>query len=315
MKRFKNILLHTDGQAPSRFALKRAVDLAQRNQGRLTVVNVLEDLPRELLRLAAAMPSENLQSMAIQEMRERLETFVAPFQKEGPAIELEVLCGKPFIKIIGAVLRRQHDLVLTTAEGRSGLRERLFGSTSLHLMRKCPCPVWVLKPSRRQRFARILAAVDPDPLDVVRDGVNTKIMELATSLSALEAAELHMVHAWQVSEPSNWRNWQDRVSNAQADDWMEQTRAAHQRRFDELLGKFNFPELKPRLHLVKGEASTVIPQLAGKERIDLIVMGTLARAGLEGYFIGNTAETVLQRVVCSVLTVKPEGFVSPVLLD
>jgi universal stress protein E len=315
MKRFKNILLHTDGQASSRFALNRAVELAHRNQGRLTVVNVLEDLPREMLRLAAAMPSENLQDMAMQEVRERLETFVAPFQKEGPPIELEVLCGKPFIKIIRSVLRRQHDLVMTTAEGRSGLRETLFGSTSLHLMRKCPCPVWVLKPSRRPRFARILAAVDPDPLDVVRDGVNTKSMELATSLAALEEAELHVVHAWQVCDPSSWRNWQERVPKAQADDWVEQTRAAHQRRFDELLGKFNLPEMKPRLHLVQGEAGAVIPRLAGRVRIDLIVMGTLARAGLEGLFIGNTAETVLARVACSVLTVKPEGFVSPVMLD
>jgi universal stress protein E len=44
-------------------------------------------------------------------------------------------------------------------------------------------------------------------------------------------------------------------------------------------------------------------------------MGTLARSGLDGYFIGNTAETVLQHVACSVLTVKPDGFVSPVTLD
>ena len=44
-------------------------------------------------------------------------------------------------------------------------------------------------------------------------------------------------------------------------------------------------------------------------------MGTVARAGLEGYFIGNTAEMVLQRVACSVLTVKPDGFVTPVILD
>ena len=314
MKRFKNILFHTDGQAGSKLALNRALELANRNQGRLTVVNVLEELPRELLRPAAAMPSQNLQSMAMQEVRERLETFVAPFQKEGPPVELEVLYGKPFIEIIRAVLRRQHDLVMMTAEGRSGLREMIFGSTSLHLMRKCPCPVWVLKPSRRQRFARILAAVDPDPLDVVRDGVNTKIMELATSLAGLEESELHVGHAWQVCDPTGWRNWQERVPKAQADDWVEQTRAAHQRRFDELLGKFNMENLVPRLHLVEGEAGTVIPQLAAKERIDLIVMGTVARAGLEGLFIGNTAETVLQRVACSVLTVKPDGFVTPVKL-
>jgi nucleotide-binding universal stress UspA family protein len=315
MRRFKNILLHTDGQAGSRFALERAVELANRNQGRLTVVNVLEDLPRELLRLGAVTPVGDLQSAARQEVRERLEAFVAPFQKEGPPVEIKVLCGKPFIKIIRAVLHRRHDLVMMAAEGGSGLREKLFGSASLHLMRKCPCPVWVLRPSRRPRFARILAAVDPDPLDVVRDGVNTKIMELATSLAELESSELHVVHAWQVCHPSAWRNWRERVSKVQAKDWVEQTRAAHQRRFDELLSKFDLKELKHELHLVEGEAGTVVPQLAGKKRIDLIVMGTMARAGLEGYFIGNTAEAVLQCVACSVLTVKPDGFVSPVMLE
>lgn len=315
MKRFKDILFYTDGKADSRLALDRAVDLANRNHGRLTVVNVLEELPRELSRVAAAFPLEDLQSMAMQEARERLESLVAPFQEKGPPVELEVLYGKPFIEIIRAVLRRQHDLVMMTAEGQGGVRETLFGSTSLHLMRKCPCPVWLIKPSQTQRFARILAAVDPDPLDVVRDGVNTKIMELATSLAGLEQSELHVVHAWQVCDPSGWRNWQERVPKVQLDDWAEQTREAHQRRFDELLGKFNLKEQEHRLHLVKGDAGTVIPQLAGKEKIDLIVMGTLARAGLEGYFIGNTAETVLQNVACSVLTVKPDGFVSPVKPD
>ena len=80
-------------------ALNRAVDLANRNQGRLTVVNVLEELPRELLRPAAAMPSENLQSMAMQAVRERLALLIAPFQKDGSPVELEALCGNPFIEI------------------------------------------------------------------------------------------------------------------------------------------------------------------------------------------------------------------------
>jgi hypothetical protein len=62
----------------------------------------------------------------------------------------------------------------------------------MYLMRRCPCPVWVIKASPTKRTARILAAVDPDPLDVVRDGVNTKIMELATALAALEDSELHV---------------------------------------------------------------------------------------------------------------------------
>jgi universal stress protein E len=51
------------------------------------------------------------------------------------------------------------------------------------------------------------------------------------------------------------------------------------------------------------------------EGIDLVVMGTVARAGIAGMLIGNTAERVLRKLPCSVLTVKPDGFVSPVRLD
>jgi nucleotide-binding universal stress UspA family protein len=43
-------------------------------------------------------------------------------------------------------------------------------------------------------------------------------------------------------------------------------------------------------------------------------MGTVCRTGVTGFLIGNTAEKVLNNVDCSVLTVKPEGFVTPVTL-
>ena len=44
-------------------------------------------------------------------------------------------------------------------------------------------------------------------------------------------------------------------------------------------------------------------------------MGTVCRTGVAGFFIGNTAEKVLSEVNCSVLTIKPEGFATPVTLE
>jgi nucleotide-binding universal stress UspA family protein len=41
-------------------------------------------------------------------------------------------------------------------------------------------------------------------------------------------------------------------------------------------------------------------------------MGTVARTGIKGLLIGNTAERVLQRLRVSVLATKPAGFTSPV---
>jgi nucleotide-binding universal stress UspA family protein len=71
-----------------------------------------------------------------------------------------------------------------------------------------------------------------------------------------------------------------------------------------------------RTHLKRGDdPAESIVKLARKQKVDLLVMGTVCRTGLSGFLIGNTAEEVLGAMDCSVLTVKPQGFVSPVTLD
>jgi universal stress protein E len=64
----------------------------------------------------------------------------------------------------------------------------------------------------------------------------------------------------------------------------------------------------------EGFPGDVIPAVARRERIDTIVMGTLARVGIPGLFIGNTAERTLDHVDCDILAVKPKGSVMPVRL-
>jgi len=61
--------------------------------------------------------------------------------------------------------------------------------------------------------------------------------------------------------------------------------------------------------LAEGE---VIPRLAREREVELVVMGTVVRTGIPGFFIGNAAERILSRVGCSVLAVKSLGFVTPV---
>ena len=74
-------------------------------------------------------------------------------------------------------------------------------------------------------------------------------------------------------------------------------------------------ELQHEIYLLEGQAGLLIPELAEEKQVELIVMGTVCRTGLAGLLIGNTAEDVLHQVDCSVLTVKPSGFVSPVELE
>jgi len=89
----------------------------------------------------------------------------------------------------------------------------------------------------------------------------------------------------------------------------------HKDRLDTLLSNYDLEAINHHVHLLKGDADQVISQLANKKRVEILIMGTVARTGIPGFLIGNTAEDVLRKVNCSVLTVKPERFVTPVKRD
>lgn len=67
MKRFKQILYHTDASEGSRSALERAAESALRNRGRLTVLGV-KRLPPDLRLLEPALPPAELQDLATQRL-------------------------------------------------------------------------------------------------------------------------------------------------------------------------------------------------------------------------------------------------------
>ena len=69
------------------------------------------------------------------------------------------------------------------------------------------------------------------------------------------------------------------------------------------------------VHMVEGAPGVALPPLVERLDVDLVVMGTVGRTGLKGLIMGNTAETILRSVRCSVLAVKPEGFVTPVRIQ
>ncbi len=70
-----------------------------------------------------------------------------------------------------------------------------------------------------------------------------------------------------------------------------------------------------QVHVVDGRADVVILDAIKEYEIDLLVMGMLARSGISGVLIGNTAERLLPEINCSVLAVKPVDFECPVKLD
>jgi len=315
MQPFKNILLVAEGKPAERTALKRAVSLAKMNHAQLTVFSVVKSLPRDVQILITAVPPGELQALAIEKHREHIEQFIAPLQNEGASVAVKVVAGSPFIQIIRDVLRHNRDLVMITAEERkSRLKELLFGSTSMHLMRKCPCPVWVVKPGDGKHYARILAAVDIGIENRQTAELADRIVGLAILLARRERSRLHIVHTWDVWSEGFVRE-RAGIPRAEVEELMLGIRRMHESGLRDLLKKHDLRRVPHRVHILKGDPGMIIPKIAERERVGLIVMGTVGRTGIGGLLIGNTAEKVLRQINCSVLTAKPEGFVTPVTLD
>jgi len=322
MKRFSNILLIADAGTDQSAALKRAVALAKNNQAALTLVDVVDSVPDELQMAITVVTPQELCDIAVAEKREQLQEIIKTFADEEIAVEAKVLVGKPFIEIIRQVLESGYDLVIKCAEGAASLTDMLFGSTDMHLMRKCPCPVWIIKSTEHQQYRRILAAVDQDPEDAVKDALNRQILEMSTSLALAEFSEMHIVHAWRLFGESYFRSLRTGISDAEVDAMLAEEASERRRWLENLVNTYGTRADKdavdyvdPQLHVIEGDARHIVPTIARELDVDLVVMGTVARTGIAGFFMGNTAESILTQLDCSVLTVKPPGFISPVTLE
>ena len=319
MRRFKNILLICDEESVNEEVIGRAIWLAKANGASVTLVDLVLSGPGELGQLFGAlsgMRGFDVEHEVLEFHRTRLAEIGAPIKSEGIETTETVLQGIPFVQVIRKVLRDGHDLVIKGASGDRDRNSFLFGSTDLHLLRKCPCPVWIMKKSNRKKYARILAAVDPRSAEEQHVALNTLIMDLATSLSKMDGSELHVVNAWRLDEEDTLRHSGfANISDAEVDRLVAEKRRECERELDGLLGRYPEDGGDRNVHLLKGAASELIPELARKTRAELIVMGTVGRTGIQGFFIGNTAEAILNQVDCSVLAVKPPGFESPVRLN
>ncbi len=319
MKRFKNILLLADDASWQDIALQRAISLAEHNQADLTIIHTL-NFPHDS-DLSGDSVYTRIKNAVIEQRQEQLGKIIAT-DTAGVKLTSKVIEGRIFPEIIRQVLDNGYDLVMKCAEESSSLHNRIFGSTDMHLLRKCPCPVWIMKPSEKSKYQRILAAVDVGhgKNDEQVRILNQQILELASSLALSEFSEFHVVHAWTARGESLLNTPRfNFTGNSEMADWVEQQRVIDEKQVQELMKELTetlsreaMGFLKPQIHILKGEAHKVIPNLALEKKVDLVVMGTVGRTGIPGLIMGNTAETILNNIGCSVLAVKPPGFVSPV---
>lgn len=312
MKRFQNILVAVDSRLDVHPALQWALSLARHNHAKLTIVDVLPEL--SWIAKMVLTDCDKVQEALAEQKKRLLDGIATPAREEGIDVSTRILEGKTSFAIMHEVLRSGHDLVVRVTKGGGSDRTGFFGTTSLRLLRKCPCAVWLVPPTPTPCFKKVLAAIDPAPRDANRVGLSRTIMELGQSVANYENGELHVVNAWEF-----FRGGHSLKSKYKSGEFAEVQRKAETSiasALDAFLEPYGMTHSDDNIHLICNEmgASYAISDTAKQEEVDLVVMGTIGHTGLKGALLGNTAERVLERIECALLAVKPNNFVSPVTL-
>lgn len=128
--------------------------------------------------------------------------------------------------------------------------------------------------------------------------------DLALDLARKYQAQLVLVHVVPplvfpspvmedfISEQANLQFYKDAVQRA-----MEQIETVYLQKMGDYQNAF--------IRVLSGHPASEILNFVDQEKIDLIVMGTHGLTGLAHFFLGSTAEKVVRRANCSVLTVHP----------
>lgn len=320
MQRFRNILVGVDltqgasDGAPSlgpdnQEAVRRACWLASQNGARLLFFSALNMTDAAIHRVTTHHRSRHLQALHTVEdsVREALDELVQEATAAGVKHpDAKLVRGRGWLEITRQVLRGEHDLVVVGSRHLHGLRRILMGSTAMNLVRKCPCAVWVTKAGMELGPMKVLVATDLTP--VAQDA-----LRLALSLRELSGAELHVLHA--VEYPLDL-HWSTGLNDPATEEYHRQVRDEAMKTLNQHLSMALDGRLASGVgvHLADRVAlpDAAILHFIEEHKIDLLVIGTLARGGIPGLFIGNTAERLLPEVPCSVLTVKPANFHCPV---
>jgi universal stress protein E len=236
---------------------------------------------------------------------ERLEAIAVRERRQGIKISVWAEWDYP---VYEAVVRRasriKADLIVAGRHAGRHLAASLLHLTDWELLRLSPIPVLLVKTEGTYRKPVVLTAVDPNHSYSKPAKLDEEILKAGSAVATALHGSLHAVHAY-MPFPTAAVSY-GTVDGATLTRLETQAETEAERSFAHTLRSTKI--LSKHRHLVGRHPVDAIEQTARETESAIVVMGAVSRSGIQRLVIGNTAESVLDRLACDLLIVKPVRF-------
>jgi universal stress protein E len=251
-----------------------------------------------------------LENELLTDARRKLEAIADRLRVHSIRAKVSVSWDFPaYEAIVRQALKSKADLIVVQRYGAKHTAPALMQLTDWELVKISPVPVLLVKNPRPYRHPGVLAAVDPGHRFGKTFELDRSILRAGSALSEGLRGKLHAVHAYSALplfgiSPT--------ATVDLIDTMVQQARRRASAKFDRTLGSVKVP--KSRRYLLAARPIEAIAETARRTRSAIVVMGALSRSGLSRLLIGNTAERILDELLCDILVIKPSSFRTPMAL-
>ncbi len=300
-KKFKCIILVTDGSGTSTAAEKTALNLARQHSARVVVVGTMRPPS-----FASQIFSSNVQEafeMAAADNKDRLARIARELRDEGLETSVRILYGKSSEQIAREALSQDADLVIRYMKGAHSRHMSPFGNTARNLMRVCPCPLLLVGDTPIAN-PTVLACVNAEH-DYKE---NQAILSDAAALVGPDK-NLHALYCWSFYGSDILHDYVDDQTYSQ---YVNEAEQGHLALFENFRKKYDLSDYGDNVNMVNGDPIQVIPEVCELQSVDVVVMSSASQNHPVRRLLGSTIESVLDELPCALLVVKPLGFHCPV---
>jgi len=286
---FNRLIIPLDGSRLSEAVIPTAVYLAQKLQASVTLVHVIERRPPVQVHGEPHLSQPAEAEAYLEEVRNRLFSADIPVSMHVHTTAIDNVARS----IVEHAQEFESDLVMMCTHGRSGLRKLLFGSIAQQVV-AARIPVLLVRPEENG----IAPVPSGRPFLVPLDGseIREAALPIAAALAHACKSSLRLLMIVPTFDTlSGVENTSRILLPATTLEMLALANEDAKSYLEALITRLSGEGINVSAEIRRGDSAEIIAKEAQGQGADLIVMGTVGRAGMDAFWSGSVAPKVSER--------------------